>query len=158
MAQFTPEQREYIENTIELAVAQMEEQVGSILTEGKAMQDNIAAIVEKHNTELNRNSDRATALVDTAITSNQELAGSTEKIDEAERIMAKLLADLQTFKSNQTSVFADQKAQVDKLTSETEIALAGLDGKLIAAVAGTRQNVVTEFADLNAKLHTFASA
>ena len=52
--------------------------------------------------------------------------------------MAKLLSDLQVFEANQVSVFASQKAQVDQLASETETALAGLDGKLTAAVEGIR--------------------
>ena len=84
MEQFTPEQRQYIDTTIGLAIAQMENQVGSILTESKAMQDKIAGIVEKHSTELRQSSERVTALVETAIKWNKELAGSTAKIHEAE--------------------------------------------------------------------------
>ena len=145
MAQFAPEQHEYIENTIQLAIVQQSDRVGTILAEGKTMQDNMAAIIEKHNTELHQNSDRVTRLVDDANKANLELSGFTDKINEAERIMAKFLSDLQVFEANQVSVFASQKTQVDHLSSETETALTGLGGKLTAAVAAARQDVIDKF-------------
>ena len=69
--------------------------------------------------------------------------------------MAKLMADLQTFESSQSAVFADQKALVEQLTAETSGALVGLDGRLSAAVADTRQGMINEFQTLNDKLHTW---
>ena len=156
MAQFTPEQREFIGETIKIAIVQMEEKVGTILTRGEAMQSGIAEIVEQHNTELVRNSHRVTGLVDRAIAANEVLEGSTGKIKESERLMTLLMADLKTSETNQLAVFAEQKTQLEKLTLETETALSGLDGKLNAAVAGTRADVETTLVDMNAKLHTFA--
>ena len=38
-----------------------------------------------------------------------ELTDLTDKTNEAERLMAKLLAHVQTFEANQTSVFADRR-------------------------------------------------
>ena len=38
---------------------------------------------------------------------------------------------------------------------DSTIRMAGLDGKLTAAVAGTRQDVITELATMNDKLHTW---
>ena len=105
------------------------------------MRDEFSPIIQKHNTDLHANSERAGG----ANKSNHDVSGSTDKINEAEKIMAKLLSDLQVFEANQVSVFASQKAEVDQLTSETETALASLDGKLTATVAGTQQEVITEF-------------
>ena len=46
MAQFTAEQREYIESTINIAIGKMEEKVGAILGQGEAMQKNLQKIVD----------------------------------------------------------------------------------------------------------------
>ena len=70
--------------------------------------------------------------------------------------MTKPLTDLEDNRVSQTEKIASQKAQVEQLTSETEAALSGLDGKLTAAVPGTRADVETPFQDMSAKLHTFA--
>ena len=157
MAQFTPEQREYISDTIKLAITKMELKVGTILGQGEAMQSAIAQIVEKHNAELHANSDRVTGLVDKAIAANEVLEGSTAKINESERLMTELMEKLKLFEQNQLAVFTDQRTQIEKLTVDTETAVQGLDGKLDAAVARTRADVETSFVDMNAKLHTFCS-
>jgi hypothetical protein len=57
---------------------------------------------------LHANADRVTELVDKANAAHEKLEGSTArigessaKIDEAEKIMAKLLSDLQVFEASQ---------------------------------------------------------
>ena len=52
MAQFTPEQSEYIESTTKITITILEDMVGSILSRGEAMQNTLMQIVEKHNSEL----------------------------------------------------------------------------------------------------------
>ena len=76
MAQFTAEQREYIENTISIAIGKMEEKVGSILGQGEAMQNTIRGIVEKHNAELHASADRVTGLVEQANEAHKKLTDS----------------------------------------------------------------------------------
>ena len=83
MAQFTAEQREYIENTISIAIGKMEEKVGSILGQGEAMQNTIQGIVEKHHAELHASADRVTGLVDQAIEAHTKLTDSFTKIAES---------------------------------------------------------------------------
>ena len=156
MAQFTPEQREYISDTIKLATTRMELKVGTILEQGDAMHSAIAQIVEKHNAELHANSDRVTGLVDKAIAANKVLEGSTAEINESERLMTELMEKLKMFEANQLAVFAEQKLQNEKLPLETETAVSGLDGKLEAPVARTRADVESTFQHINAKLHIVA--
>ena len=110
MAQFTPEQVEYTTTTIALAISQQSDQIGSFLAQSKDTQDNLVAMIEKHNTELHASSDRVTKLVGEANRANLEFKGSTDKINDSESLTAKVLADLQTFEANQISVFAAQKS------------------------------------------------
>ena len=148
MAQLTAEQRDYISDSIKVAITQMEVKVGTILGQGEATQIAIKAIVENHNAELHANADRVTELVDKANAAHDKLEGSTArigdssaKIDEAEKIMVDLKERLKQFEANQVSVFDNQRTQIEKLTADTEIAVQGLDGKLDAAVARTRADV-----------------
>ena len=110
MAQFTAEQREYIESTINIAIGKMEEKVGSILVQGEAMQKTLQGIVEKHNAELHASADRVTGLVDKANAANEKLEGSTARIDDsdaktkkAEQIVTDLMEKLRVFEENQTA-------------------------------------------------------
>ena len=142
---FTPAQQEYIGNTIKLAITKMELKVGAILGQGQAMQDEIKKYVEKHNAELHDSANRVITLVEQANAAQQKLEGSTSRIDDsdakiskAEQVVTDLMEKLRAFETNQMSVFEDHKAQLTKLNSDTETAVQGLDGKLEAAVAGTR--------------------
>ena len=45
MAQFTAEQREYIESTINIEIGKIEQKVGSILMQGEAMQKTLQGFV-----------------------------------------------------------------------------------------------------------------
>ena len=96
MAQFTAEQRDYIADSIKVAITQMELKVGTILGQGEATQIAIKAIVENHNAELHANADRITELVDKANAAHENegstarIGESSAKIDEAEKIMVDL--------------------------------------------------------------------
>ena len=68
MANFTPEQVEYIEKTIALAIGRQSEQIGTLMTEDKAQQDEMRALIVKHNQEVHGNANRVSALVDNAFT------------------------------------------------------------------------------------------
>ena len=47
---FSPQQQEYIGNTIKLAITEMELKVGTILGQAEAIQTEIKSIVQKHET------------------------------------------------------------------------------------------------------------
>ena len=106
MANFTKEQREYIGTTIVLAISQQSDQIGTIMAQGKATQGNVVEMIEGHNKEMHESADHVSKLAENASQANSELKGSTGKIDEAEKLMASLMADLQTFESNQVYVLA----------------------------------------------------
>ena len=161
---FSPQQQEYIGNSIKLAITEMEVKVGGILGQAEAMQTEIKRIVQVHETELHASADRIKAIVDTANAAQQKLEGSTSRIDdsdakilEAERIVTDLMERLREFETNQMRVFEDHKTQLAKLNSDTETAVQGLDGKLEAAVATTRNDVQAEFTSQNEKLHIFCN-
>ena len=148
MAQFTAEQREYIESTINIAIGKMEEKVNAILGQGEAMQITIQGIVEKHNAELHASADRVTGLVDQANTAHKKLEDSFAKINDSdskitksEQVVTELMEKLKVLETNQTAVFKSHRTQIMKLTSDTETAVKGLDVKLDAAVAGPRADV-----------------
>ena len=157
---FTPAQQEYIGNTIKLAITEMEMKVGGILGQAEAMQTEMKGIIQNHETELIKNSDRVTQLVTQANDAQLKLEGSTAKIDDAdaklkssETFVNDLMAKLRTFEAN----FEEHRTQLTKLNSDTETAVLGLDVKLQSAVAATRADVQTEFNNQNEKLHIFCN-
>ena len=149
---FSPQQQEYISNSIKLAITEMEQKVGTILGQAEAMQTEMKGIIQNHETELHKSADRVTALVDKANDAQVKLEGSTAKIEEAdaklrssETFVNDLMGKLRTFEAN----FEEHRTQLIKLNSDTETAVLGFNVKLQEAVAGTRADVQTEFNNQN---------
>ena len=107
MANFTPGQMEYIENTIAVAIWRQSEQFGILMTQGKAEQDEMRYLMKLHNQALHDSAARVNALVENANASTLKVQASIDKIADTESKLTKLTSDLNEFASAQGTVFSD---------------------------------------------------
>ena len=138
---FDDAQKAYIENTIQLAIANQAEQFGVVMVKGQTIQDEIVAYVKSHQAELEQNSTRVNDLVTSANNTAEEIKNSSGKIAEAERLVTQLNENIKAYADSQSTIITEQQSKVEQLNAQTAEALIGLNDKLSNAVSGAQQEV-----------------
>ena len=105
MAAFDQSQITYLENTIQLAIANQAEQFMQLMADGKKTQDELVEFTKAHNEELQQSSGRVSALVDKANATAEEIKNSSEKIAAAERMVNQINENIKVYAEKQSVIF-----------------------------------------------------